>query len=246
MALATDSNRPQPLRQPPPTACLTASEAPSLLLHPPRHHVTPKPWHALHPHRPSLHEHRAECGPAPARPLHLRPPPSAPQDSPFVGQALAAIDLPEVRGLLTFLEHEIEATAEALLRACVARLTRLLISAAEHERVLAEHAARAKGLAAAAEAEVARATGDAEAADVADVMALARDGVDEGSWRVESACRRAVRQALGTIVSLDLMPSLEQELQSGAPHDKRRGGLSGGGSTGSTGGGRRRRRRRRG
>ena len=38
MAFVTDSNRPQPLWQPPPTACLTAagaaSEAPSLLLHP--------------------------------------------------------------------------------------------------------------------------------------------------------------------------------------------------------------------
>ena len=37
-AVATDSNRPQPLRQPPPTACLTASgaasEVPSLLTHP--------------------------------------------------------------------------------------------------------------------------------------------------------------------------------------------------------------------
>ena len=38
MAFVTDSNRPQPLRQPPPTACLTtsraASEVPSLLMHP--------------------------------------------------------------------------------------------------------------------------------------------------------------------------------------------------------------------
>ena len=38
MASVTDSNRPQPPRQPPPTACLTASEAasgvPSLLMHP--------------------------------------------------------------------------------------------------------------------------------------------------------------------------------------------------------------------
>ena len=38
MAFATDSNRPQPLWQPPPTACLTASgaasEVPSLLMHP--------------------------------------------------------------------------------------------------------------------------------------------------------------------------------------------------------------------
>ena len=38
MAFITDSNRPQPLWQPPPTACLTASgaasEAPSLLMHP--------------------------------------------------------------------------------------------------------------------------------------------------------------------------------------------------------------------
>ena len=38
MALATDSNRPQPLWRPPPTACLTtpgaASEVPSLLMHP--------------------------------------------------------------------------------------------------------------------------------------------------------------------------------------------------------------------
>ena len=38
MACVTDSNRPQPLRQPPPTACATApgaaSEAPSLLMHP--------------------------------------------------------------------------------------------------------------------------------------------------------------------------------------------------------------------
>ena len=38
MALVTDSNRPEPLWQPPPTACLTASGsasgAPSLLLHP--------------------------------------------------------------------------------------------------------------------------------------------------------------------------------------------------------------------
>ena len=44
MAFATDSNRPQPLRQPPPTACLTASgatcEVPSLLMHP---WVTPPP-----------------------------------------------------------------------------------------------------------------------------------------------------------------------------------------------------------
>ena len=31
MAFVTDSNRPQPLWQPPPTACLTASEVPSLL-----------------------------------------------------------------------------------------------------------------------------------------------------------------------------------------------------------------------
>ena len=38
MVFVTDSNRPQPLRQPPPTACLTASgaasEVPSLLMHP--------------------------------------------------------------------------------------------------------------------------------------------------------------------------------------------------------------------
>ena len=38
MAFVTDSNRPQPLWQPPPTACLTAagaaSEVPSLLMHP--------------------------------------------------------------------------------------------------------------------------------------------------------------------------------------------------------------------
>ena len=38
LAFETDSNRPQPLRQPPPTACLTASgaasEAPSPLMHP--------------------------------------------------------------------------------------------------------------------------------------------------------------------------------------------------------------------
>ena len=38
MAFVTDSNRPQPLWQPPPTACLTASgaasEAPSLRMHP--------------------------------------------------------------------------------------------------------------------------------------------------------------------------------------------------------------------
>ena len=38
MALVTDSNRPQPLGQPPPTACVTASgaasEVPSLLMHP--------------------------------------------------------------------------------------------------------------------------------------------------------------------------------------------------------------------
>ena len=38
MAFVTDSNRPQPLWQTPPTACLTASEAasgvPSLLMHP--------------------------------------------------------------------------------------------------------------------------------------------------------------------------------------------------------------------
>ena len=38
MAFVTDSNRPQPLRQPPPTACLTASQAasevPSILMHP--------------------------------------------------------------------------------------------------------------------------------------------------------------------------------------------------------------------
>ena len=38
MAIITDSNRPQPLRQRPPTACLTASrvtsEVPSLLMHP--------------------------------------------------------------------------------------------------------------------------------------------------------------------------------------------------------------------
>ena len=38
VAFVTDSNRPQPLRQPPPTACLAApgaaSEVPSLLLHP--------------------------------------------------------------------------------------------------------------------------------------------------------------------------------------------------------------------
>ena len=37
MAFVTDSNRPQPLRQPPPTACLTASgaasEVPSLPMH---------------------------------------------------------------------------------------------------------------------------------------------------------------------------------------------------------------------
>ena len=39
MAPVTDSNRPQPLRHPPPTACTTtpgaASEVPSLLMHPP-------------------------------------------------------------------------------------------------------------------------------------------------------------------------------------------------------------------
>ena len=34
-AFVTDSTRPQPLWQPPPTACLTAFEAPSLLMHPP-------------------------------------------------------------------------------------------------------------------------------------------------------------------------------------------------------------------
>ena len=34
MAFVTDSNRPQPLWQPPPTACLTASGAPSLGMHP--------------------------------------------------------------------------------------------------------------------------------------------------------------------------------------------------------------------
>ena len=34
LAFVTDSNRPQPLWQPPPTACLTASEVPSLLMHP--------------------------------------------------------------------------------------------------------------------------------------------------------------------------------------------------------------------
>ena len=46
MAFVTDSNRPQPLWQPPPTACLTAagavSEAPSLLMHP-----------CPHPHAPN-------------------------------------------------------------------------------------------------------------------------------------------------------------------------------------------------
>ena len=41
MAFVNDSNRPQPLWQPPPTACLTASgaasEVPSLLMHPSVH-----------------------------------------------------------------------------------------------------------------------------------------------------------------------------------------------------------------
>ena len=50
MAFVTDSNRPQPLWQPPPTACLTASgtasEAPSLLMHPCPLPHDPPPVHA--------------------------------------------------------------------------------------------------------------------------------------------------------------------------------------------------------
>ena len=49
MAFVTDSNRPQPLRQPPPTACLpasgAASEVPSLVMHPwGRGRACPRGW----------------------------------------------------------------------------------------------------------------------------------------------------------------------------------------------------------
>ena len=53
MAFVTNSNRPQPLWQPPPTACLTASEVLCLLLHP----CPPRPhkgllWRGKPPHPP--------------------------------------------------------------------------------------------------------------------------------------------------------------------------------------------------
>ena len=74
MAFVTDSNRPQPLWQPPPTACLTSSEAPSLLMH---------PWVAPPPPPPS----RADCarqkwcaeGGHPSRPSRQPKPRSDPQ-----------------------------------------------------------------------------------------------------------------------------------------------------------------------
>ena len=71
-AFATDSNRPQPLWQPPPTACLTASratsEVPSLLMH---------PWGCPQPTRSSPSRH----GPGhrlwyTKLPVFMEPPPS--------------------------------------------------------------------------------------------------------------------------------------------------------------------------
>ena len=66
MALVTDSNRPQPLCQPPPTACPTASgaasEAPFVLVH---------PWHQGHP-APHFDRSGRQCPDCPGvQPLHL-------------------------------------------------------------------------------------------------------------------------------------------------------------------------------
>ena len=58
MGFVTDSNRPQPLWQPPPTTCLTASGAtsdvPSLLIH-------PCPWHPLQPPSPPKEHWAIAC-----------------------------------------------------------------------------------------------------------------------------------------------------------------------------------------
>ena len=58
-AFVTDSNRPQPFWQPPPTACLTAagaaSEAPSLLMH---------PWVTVREVAPYRVPQKVRCGPA--------------------------------------------------------------------------------------------------------------------------------------------------------------------------------------
>ena len=73
--LVSDSNRTQPLWQPPPTACLTASGAPavapSLLMHP-----CPEP-HIPHPSRP-LHTrtHTSTHSCLPPSPSPLSPPPT--------------------------------------------------------------------------------------------------------------------------------------------------------------------------
>ena len=101
-AFVTDSNRPQPLWQPPPTACLTASraasEVPSLLLHPwggrggvriladgPGHKATPTgSGHCSPRAQPQAHGHRRRarrrssrckernCGRPPALPYRRR------------------------------------------------------------------------------------------------------------------------------------------------------------------------------
>ena len=69
MTFVTDSNRPQPPWQPPPTACLTASgaasEVPSLLIHPcsaPAHLILTQPsWHGSRVHIPKRTPHRLLC-----------------------------------------------------------------------------------------------------------------------------------------------------------------------------------------
>ena len=63
MVFVTDSNRPQPLWQPPPTACLTASDVPSLLMHP----CPPPP--ALQIPKPCANPPPPRTAPAPCRPL---------------------------------------------------------------------------------------------------------------------------------------------------------------------------------
>ena len=74
MAFVTDSNRPQPLWQPPPTACLTASggtsEVPSLLMHPCPCHFGPLfgtsgPDHRHHSSHARTYTRARNCTPLP-------------------------------------------------------------------------------------------------------------------------------------------------------------------------------------
>ena len=87
MALVTDTNRPQPLRQPPPTAGLTAcgaaSEVPALLMHPcqPPYPCGDTPSSkAAHVRTPeSTHRHTPSALRAPPLPLALSPRPGPPK-----------------------------------------------------------------------------------------------------------------------------------------------------------------------